>query len=405
MLKKVTFVLIITLLSSCSSTQKIKREFNKTDKENTSFKGFVLYNPTTKKELINYNGNKYFTPASNTKLFTFYTVYKTLGDSIKGLEYYKTVDSLIIKGTADPSLLYAFEGTKTLDFLKKSADSIYLIDATIDDTHYGNGWSWDDYPYYYMPEKSLLPTYSNMLTYNIDNDSILTNIHSFKDNIFISDGSLRRETSENKFYGKRGANKKYEVPFITSNELTTIILSNEIDKKVVLIPNKKYAFQPLYSEKKDSLLIKLMVDSDNFISEQLMLQVGYEVSGKYSVKEAIKYSLKNYLNELPQTPRWVDGSGLSRYNLFTPNDMIHLLEKMYREIPQEKLFGYFPVEDNPTIFAKSGSLSNNYNLSGYLVTKKGEVLIFSYINNHFKESSSEIKKTIDKTLREIFNKY
>jgi len=417
MLKKTSLLVLIIFASSCGTTHQIKKKFKQHHKESTFLKGFVLYNPTTKKEIVNHNGNKYFTPASNTKLFTFYTAYKALGDSIKGLEYYKTKDSLIIKGTADPSLLYSFESTKTLDFLKTSTDSIYMVDAMIDEVHFGSGWAWDDYPYYFMPEKSLFPTHSNMLTYIVENDSISSNISALRNNISFSDGFLRRETSENKFYGKRGENKKYEVPFVTSNELTAKILSDEIGKKAVLISNKKYDFKSLFSEKKDSLLIKLLVDSDNFIAEQLMLQVGKEVSGRYSVKDAIKYSLENYLNDLPQVPRWVDGSGLSRYNLFTPNDMVHLLGKMYSEIPKEKLFGYFPVggksgtiekwygNEKPYVFAKSGSLSNNYNLSGYLVTKKGTMLIFSYMNNHFKESSSEIKKAMEKTLFEIYNRY
>jgi D-alanyl-D-alanine carboxypeptidase/D-alanyl-D-alanine-endopeptidase (penicillin-binding protein 4) len=405
MLKKATLILIVILLSSCGTTQKLRKEFNKDHKENTSFKGFVLYNPLTKKKLINHNGKKYFTPASNTKLFTFYTIYKTLGDSIKGFEYYKTKDSLIIKGTADPSLFYKSKNNRIIDFLKNSKTPVFLIDATIDEPHYGSGWAWDDYTYYYMPEKSLFPIYGNVLSYSVSKDSILSNIQLLKNNISFSDVSLKRETSENKFYAKKGKKKKYEVPFITSNELTAQILSEDSDRKVVLIPNKKYDLKPIYSMKKDSLLTNLMVDSDNFISEQLMLQVGYEVSGKYSVKEAIKYSLDNYLKDLQQTPRWVDGSGLSRYNLFAPNDMIHILKKMYSEIPQEKLFNYFQNDDESYVFAKSGSLSNNYNLSGYLVTKKGTMLIFSYMNNHFKESSSEIKKEIKKTLREIYNKY
>ena len=405
MQKTTTFLLIIILLSSCGTTQKLKREFSNHDKEKSYFKGFVQYNPATKKELINHNGKKYFTPASNTKLFTFYTIYKTLGDSIKGLEYYKAPDSLIIKGTSDPSLLYTSISKKPLNFLKNSIAPIFLVDATIDERRFGNGWAWDDYIYYYMPEKSLLPLYGNLLTYSVENDKISSNISAFKDDISFSDISLLRETSENKFYVKKGKNKKYKVPFITSNELTLKLLSNEINKEVVLIPNKKYDFKPLYSVKKDSLLTKLLVDSNNFIAEQLMLQVGYEVSKKHSVKEAIKYSLENYLTDLPQSPRWVDGSGLSRYNLFTPNDMIYVLEKMYREIPQEKLFNYFQNDEESYVYAKSGSLSNNYNLSGYLVTKKGTVLIFSYMNNHFKESSSEVKKRMSEAIQEIYNKY
>ena len=417
MFKKAVLLFLVVLVSSCGTTHTIKKDLKKENKETTFFKGFVLYNPKIKKEIINHNGNKYFTPASNTKLYTFYTAYKTLSDSIKGLEYYKSKDSLIIKGTADPSLLYAFEGTKTLDFLKKSKDSIYLIDAKIDEESYGSGWAWDDYPYYYMPEKSLLPVYSNLLTYTVQNDSITANILALKDHIFISDDSKRREIAVNKFYAKQGKNKEYEVPFITSNDLTAKMLSDEIGKKITLISDKNYDFKPFYSEKSDSLYTKLLVDSDNFIAEQLMLQVGKEVTGKYSVKEAIKYSLENYLQDLPQQPRWVDGSGLSRYNLFTPNDMVFLLDKMYREIPHKKLFSYFPVggtsgtlknwygNEKPYVYAKSGSLSNNYNLSGYIITKKGTTLIFSYMNNHFKESSSEIKKEIEKTLRKIYDNY
>lgn len=410
MFKKSIFGLLIVIMSSCGTTQKLKREFKQHHKESTFLKGFVLYNPVTKNELVNHNGNKYFTPASNTKLFTFYTAYKTLGDSIKGLEYFKTKDSLIIKGTADPSLLYGTKDSKVLDFLRKSIDSIYMVDVSIDEPHYGSGWAWDDYIYYYMPEKSLFPTHGNLLTYLTRKDSVSSNIFAFKNNISISDTKLRRSYSENKFYAQKGKDKKYKVPFVTSNQLSTQILSDEIDKKITLIPNRKVVFKPIYSVKKDSLLTKLMVDSDNFISEQLMLQVGYEVSGKYSVKEAINYSLENYLNDLPQLPRWVDGSGLSRYNLLTPNDMVHMLDKMYREIPQEKLFSYFPVvgisrNKIPYVFAKSGSLSNNYNLSGYIVTKKGKVLVFSYMNNHFKESSLEVKKEIEKTLFKIYSEY
>ena len=161
----------------------------------------------------------------------------------------------------------------------------------------------------------------------------------------------------------------------------------------------------------------MLVISDNFIAEQLMLQVGKEVANSYSVETAIKYSLTNYLQDLPQEPRWVDGSGLSRYNLFTPNDMVYLLEKMYKEIPLQKLLDYFPVggetgtlkswyaNDKPFVYAKSGTLSNNYSLSGYLVTKKGKILIFSYMNNHYRIPTSEVKLGIEKTLKKSYNSY
>ena len=161
----------------------------------------------------------------------------------------------------------------------------------------------------------------------------------------------------------------------------------------------------------------MLEESDNFIAEQLMLQVGNKVDSVYSVRRAIFYSLDNYLKEIPQKPRWVDGSGLSRYNLFTPESLVFLLKKMHREIPEEKLLSYFAIggksgtlknyykNEKPYIYAKSGTLSNNYNLSGYLKTKKGTILIFSYMNNHYQGSSVVRKREMEKFFLQLYEKY
>ncbi len=418
---KITNFIIISLLilfSGCGTVYKLQKEIKKENKTSNSFKGFVLYDPEMKKELINTNGSKYFTPASNVKLFTFYTAHKKLGDSIVGLNYYHTKDSLIIQGTADPTFLNGYDNSKVLDFLKQSKDTIYLIDKTIDDKKYGNGWSWDDYQYYYMSEKSLFPIKGNIFKYSITTDSIETNSSFLEENLkLVSSLERRREVDSNQFFALLSKEKTYETPFVTSNQLTAKLLENELDKPVRLVQNKDYNFEKIYSESLDSIYKKLLVDSNNFIAEQLMLIVGNEVSGKYNVKEAINYSLKNHLNNLPQSPRWVDGSGLSRYNLFSPSDMVYLLDKILNEIPKEKLLNYFPIagetgtlknykkSNTPFIYAKSGSLSNNYCLSGYITTKKGKTLIFSYMHNHFKKSTSSIKEELYKKLKMIYENY
>ena len=123
-------LIIMLLLNSCAA-HKIEKELGKQGEKNDYFRGLVVYNTKTGKEIINYNGNKYFTPASNTKLFTFYTAYKTFRDSVTGLQYTRKRDSLIIKGTADPTFLYGFEESKTLDFLKNTGSNIYLVDENI----------------------------------------------------------------------------------------------------------------------------------------------------------------------------------------------------------------------------------------------------------------------------------
>lgn len=388
------FLLIIFV--SCSTTKQLEHDLEKQSDINNYFRGFVVYNTKTNKEIINYNGAKYFTPASNTKLFTFYTAYRTFKDSVAGFEYEILNDSLIIKGTADPSLLYGSKESRSMNFLNNAKQSIYLVDEVIAESPLGAGWSWDDYAYYYMPEKSLFPIYGNIINLSKSNDSIAVYPNFFKNSVKVTDErSQSRDVHSNVFYIASSSQvKDRAIPFKTSNQLVADLLSDEIGSKVTLISNSpNYNFKPLYSVKYDSLYKKMLHISDNFIAEQLMLQVGHKVDSTYSVARAINYSLDNYLQDIPQKPRWVDGSGLSRYNLFTPESYVFLLKKMYKEIPRDQLFFYFPAggvsgtlknyfeNDEPYIYAKSGTLSNNFNLSGYLVTKKGTVLIFSFMNN------------------------
>ncbi len=416
-------VLLLTLLisvSSCSTTHKFKKEFKDHQKESEFFKGFVLYNPETRTQIINHNGSKLFTPASNTKLYTFYSAYKTLGDSLKGLEYHKSNDTLYIKGAADPSLLYDFEDSNTIPFLKKHDGPIVLLDESLDDNRYGNGWSWEDYQYYYMPERSLFPMYGNVFTYSMKGGSIASNPSYFKKNITVLDSTdMNREFEENKFYLERLDSTSNYIPFKTSTKLAAELLSDTLKKTITVKKlSKDLNFQTLNSVAVDSVYKQMLVVSDNFIAEQLMLQVAKEVNNTYNVEDGIEYILENHLQNLPQKPVWRDGSGLSVYNLFSPEDTVHLLTKMYQEIPLKKLMDYLPVggesgtlrswyggKDKPYVYAKSGTLSNTYCLSGYIITKKGTVLIFSYMNNNYNRPNSNIRREMQEQLSNIYETY
>lgn len=112
-------------------------------------------------------------------------------------------------------------------------------------------------------------------------------------------------------------------------------------------------------------------------------------------------------------PRWVDGSGLSRYNIFTPGSIVLILKKLHTDYEWDYLKEFFPVGgqtgtlkdhfnagSEPYITAKSGSMGNIYCLSGYLRTKSGKLLIFSFMNNSFSASQGvEIRKEMDRILR------
>ena len=66
------------------------------------FTGFALFDPAKDAMLYQKDAFKYFTPASNTKLFTLYTALKILGDSMPVLRYGYRDQLLVIQGTGNP---------------------------------------------------------------------------------------------------------------------------------------------------------------------------------------------------------------------------------------------------------------------------------------------------------------
>ncbi len=108
------FILICSIFSSVqlfAQKDLIEQHLN-SDFYSTQFTGFYLYDPILKEEIYNYNGNKFFTPASNTKIFTLYTAMKMLGDSIPAFKYQLIGDELHIEGTGDPTFL--LQNTRTI---------------------------------------------------------------------------------------------------------------------------------------------------------------------------------------------------------------------------------------------------------------------------------------------------
>jgi serine-type D-Ala-D-Ala carboxypeptidase/endopeptidase (penicillin-binding protein 4) len=140
--------------------------------------------------------------------------------------------------------------------------------------------------------------------------------------------------------------------------------------------------------------------------------VSNEKLGYMSDEEIIDTLLKTDFKDLPTKPRWVDGSGLSRYNLFSPKDFIFLLEKMKNEFGMERIKGILTTGGQGTlkgyyenakgfIYAKTGSMSNNVSLTGFLYTKKNKMLIFSVHINSYTGSGRAGRKAIEKLLQQI----
>lgn len=422
-----SLIILCLVAASCSiSRRTLNKRFFETEKKFQDHTGFVLYDIEKSKTVYSYRSDRYYTPASNTKIFTLFASLKILGDSIRAIQYEEQEDSILFWGTGDPGFLYknVHQTSVVFDFLKNSQKPLYFSSANFHTSHYGPGWAWDDYNDYYTAERSPLPVYGNTLTVSTDGSQYTVSPEFFEPNFSTVesklDGPFRALHSNNVEIAlpKDGRPRKWDVPFITGDVLTTQLLADTL-KKQVGVANRKIsaAAKTIYSIPADSLYKVLMQESDNFIAEQLLLVCSSVLSDSLKPEITIEYVKKNFLNDLLDKPVWVDGSGLSRYNLFTPRTIVQLWQKIYELVPRERLFSILATggkngtvknwykSEKPYIFGKTGSLSNNHCLSGYLVTKKGKTLIFSWMNNNFTAPSTEIRKNMQEILRAIYEHY
>lgn len=424
---------VVLLLASCSSVRKIKKDteaaLEATPAFEQGFAGFALYDPEEKEFVYEYNSEKYFTPASNTKLFTFYTGLKILGDSVPALKYTIANDSLFFWGTGDPTFLHReFPYSRVLEFLEDREEQLVYIAPAYTEKHFGPGWAWSDFNWYYSVERGAFPVHGNYTTLTFTPLDSLPEITPsfFRDSLRPEPDSTgtysgaTRDLLRNQFsFRHQPGNKRrtQDIPFIYSTELIVDLLRDTLQKNIVLKKRVPDTFRPvhtLYSVPSDSIYKRMLQVSDNFIAEQILMMTAGELSDTLKSDIAIDHMKKFFLKDLPDEPQWVDGSGLSRYNLFTPRSVVKLLDKIMEEVPQERLFDLLPAggrtgtlknnysAQEPYIFAKTGTLNNNHSLSGYIRTRKEKILVFSFMNSNYTVPSSEIKEGMERILRSIY---
>lgn len=412
-------------LSGCSVSHYMKREIKKSSLLNQQQTGIYMQSVGESKAVAAYNEARYFVPASNTKLFSFYAGLCALGDSIPGLEYLEWGDILLIRGTGDPSFLHPdLPRSKVYDFLKTRKEKIFFTPLHFENKRFGPGWAWDDYNDYYQPEVSAMPVYGNIARFSSGGSTQLTvEPKRWGQNLQMDTltSGITRDEFQNVFHhSKQGLpiGLHQDVPVRMSDQLLVDMLSDTLKReiKTINVP-LNIELQKIYSIPSDSLYTLMMQVSDNMLAEQLMLLYASANGLPLNTEKAIEHAIAHHMNDLPDKPVWRDGSGLSRYNLFTPRSIVALLQKTYQKVPRERLFHILPnggksgtlsnsyKGNKPFIFAKTGGMSNVYNLSGYMVTKKGKTLVFSFMNNSFVRPSSEVKKEVERILTGIHNKF
>jgi len=196
------------------------------------------------------------------------------------------------------------------------------------------------------------------------------------------------------------------------------MLSSELDEKIDYSNAEmlcQYISPPL------SEIVKVInKKSQNFYSEQLLRTIGKEILGKGSWESGI-IAEKKYLYSLGLDADKItifDGSGLSRMDLISPDDIVTLLRAVQR---QPKIFPAFdsslPVmgidgtlserlrgsRAMGNVHAKTGFLTGIRCLSGYVRTKDEEVLAFSFMVNNYTIPTREINELQDELILRLVN--
>jgi len=436
-------------LISCSTQKQINRSAKESVFADSTIKnaliGISVYDVASGKYLYNHDGDKYFVPASNTKIMTCYAALKYLGDSLTGLKYRETADAIILTPTGDPTLLHSdYLSQPVIDFLKKTTKPLKIIDTIWKSDELGSGWSWDDYNANYSAERSPLPVYGNILKWfqergegkpedslSFDQSVSIYSIPevnwkvNFKPDPPVKSFYVQRDRAENVYTITEGTEKSktQEVPFVTHGVQSAIeLLKDTIGREIEIAssPELRAAsygeVHAIHSRPIDSMLRPMMHRSDNFFAEQSLMMVSQTILGFMDDTRAARKVIDSNLRGIPQRPRWADGSGLSRFNLFTPQDFVFILNKMQAEFGMDRLKNIFPTggrgtignyykADSGYIYAKTGSLSGVICLSGYMYTKKNKLLIFSVlVNNHYGNTTS-IRRSVEKFISGIRQRY
>uniref|UniRef100_UPI004048597A D-alanyl-D-alanine carboxypeptidase n=1 Tax=Algoriphagus sp. TaxID=1872435 RepID=UPI004048597A len=381
--------------------------------------GFMLYDLESQQVVFEKNSHQYQIPSSTTKLLTLYGALVVLEDSTQTLRYHSTGDTLKIWGAGDPS--WKYKDFYQPDFQKIIANHkvVQFSDANQISSSYGYGWQWDDYYFDYAAERSSLPIYGNLVKVEKEGNTPQLFPKIFQAELQPSSQVLeevQRDFHSNSFFynPQTFVGREKQLPFLVNPSLIT-----QLGAELTGIP-WIYRPEPLPSNHQiwrgaplNPLLQEMMLESDNFIAEQLLFNISDKLFQELASERAIDYLLKTALSDLPDVPKWVDGSGLSRHNLSTPRTLVRVVEKLVELLPEAELENLLAVGGKsgtlkntfqaaaPYIFAKTGSMTASYNLAGLVKTKSGKTYAFAFMNSNFPFAVSRVRKEVENVMLQI----
>jgi serine-type D-Ala-D-Ala carboxypeptidase/endopeptidase (penicillin-binding protein 4) len=394
-------------------------------------------------------------PASNMKILTSAAALSILDTNflfrtsvfVDAIPTDGAVEScLYLKGYGDPDLSSADLDSLAISIRRSGitsiAGDIVVDDSYFDDNYWGAGWTWDDESDPDAPYINALSVNKNCISITLLTDSsavypyvdpatsFVTVVNRSKltadsirtplkirrvglanPNTIVSEGEISHFSQFTQKFSLRRPEYYTGTIFKEALNHAGISVAGDIVNGVTPAGVREIARHEQPIEK---VITTMNKESDNLSAENILKIIGAVKNGKPgSAKNGI-YAEKCFLVSLGIDTVHIfiaDGSGVSRYNLLTADQIVRILIAIYKE---PRIFPFFynslpiagvdgtlsrrmmtyPAACN--LRAKTGTLNGVSCLSGYVQTSDGEMLAFSIMMQNFITSVTDYREVQDR---------
>lgn len=401
--------------------------------------------------------DRYFIPASNTKLFTTAAALSKLSPnyrirtSVYNASSDPNIKSLRLVGRGDPSLTDDQLKALAQQLKRQGYDQIQQL--VVDDGYFKGtpihpSWEWEDVQYYYGTTVNSLIVNQNAIGLTISpqapglplkvswNDPISAISWQVENNSVTSAPGSESSVQLNGFLGKpvlrisgqlaADAQPNLQAMAVIdaaetfSRHLRVALAGQQIkvaNTQVVSTNNNNgQEVAAVESAPLATLLAETNQNSNNLYAEALLRLLGatnneLAANNQDTAKiglATVKQTLTN-LGVDPESYKLVDGSGLSRHNLISPNAIVQTLKAMAKSPYADYYRASLPIagvsgtlktrlRNTPAegiLLAKTGTMTGVVALSGYLNAPIDQPLVFSILVNQSDQSASVMRQAMD----------
>jgi len=418
--------------------------------------GVVVKSLTTGETIFEHNPERLFIPASNEKIITSVAALSILKKDYRfKTEFYSgggvsdgvLHGGLYIKGYGDPTLESAHLGYITYQIkrrgIKEIKDGITVDESYFSTVRHAKGWKEEWKNDFYSP-----PIGALSFNYNTIELKIYASKSGQKPTVkIIPKGTNIEIINKAVVSGKKGALRTawqndgaivlsgvikpratvvLKIPVKNPALLTGNVIKSALEEggikvegPVVVgeVPRWANAFYTHYSDPLSSVITEYNKNSVNIIGENLIKLLGATYKGAPGTWEKGSLVISEFLSSagIKNGYTIADGSGLSLNNRVSPQTLTEILSYAYKNrliasdfivsLPVAGVDGTlrkrFKNSDvQGRVMAKTGYLKNVRALSGYVFTKKGDVLVFSILSNGYGWKTKEYQNVL---LSELVN--